>query len=424
MTSGHYAGLPDAWETAAEYLPKPWRDEWIENDLRWWVDGLKMGRVKAMPTYRTLAARWGATVYTARKMVQDPGSWCDTKNLPIALSAAARVTKRAPRPSNRIKQGSHKNEQLVKVESAVSVAIQTGFAQRQTGFALTRARTSPTTLSPTTDNISDPYGSSCPDFAGTTQQQEPEHAKSTPSGEDETDGAAANGADCRADVVPKSTGVGDGPRGGADGPRNCEAGSSGVERRGGVVRDGASDRHGGAEPEPGGAQRVREGLEGIPPWIPSAKKLSPTTRHEAYEGCVRLLALLKGSEPSRKRMAAKKYGPGVKVFWLWEQLGRPPWPEFERDQSLIIRWAQKSDDKEAASEIRAEGWRDGKDRSRDVGNLFRLSPPASSSGADWHTRLELAEKWGGHNGTKPGNAASKPRPQRSVLDDLFCGGAS
>ena len=209
------------------------------------------------------------------------------------------------------------------------------------------------------------------------------------------------------DVVPTQAGVGDGTRAGTETQQSHSARGAGVVR----LDEGVGDREGarGAD-EAAGVDADRDGPNGLPPWIPSSRSLGAFSRREAYDGCIRLLTALKGKEPSERHLAAKRYGPGVKVFWLWEQLGSPPWDEFERDQKLIIGWAKSSADKEAASEIRAEDWSGGKDRSGDVGNLFRLSAPPSSSGACWHERLEKAQAWGGSSAEKPKHNG-KPAPQ-------------
>lgn len=132
----------------------------------------------------------------------------------------------------------------------------------------------------------------------------------------------------------------------------------------------------------------------VPAWVPSVKLLGSTSRGVCFDGVVRLLTAILGEPPAARHLASPKYGPGCKVIWLWEKLGYPFWPEFEADLALVIRWAQQSHDDEAERDIRGQGW-GGKDRSRDVANLCRLSPPGSSSGADYHTRLVLAQRWAG-----------------------------
>ena len=46
-----------------------------------------------------------------------------------------------------------------------------------------------------------------------------------------------------------------------------------------------------------------------------------------------------------------------------------------------------------ARDLRAEDWPTGKDRSRIVAAVCRLTPSSSSSGATWLERLEVAEAW-------------------------------
>ena len=81
------------------------------------------------------------------------------------------------------------------------------------------------------------------------------------------------------------------------------------------------------------------------------------------------------------------------MLTLWRGLGKPDLEEFQRQVCLVAEWAQQAPDEEAAREIRAEGWADGTDRSRKVGNICRQRPPGQSGGATWDDRLLLAEVW-------------------------------
>ena len=112
MSTGHYGGLPDAWEDAVALVPtgKAWTERMAMNDLRWWVD--RMGdlrwwrdrygprAVPALPTLRELAARWRwKSLRQVSALVKDVRSWADVhgKKLEASQAAVAALLARAPK---------------------------------------------------------------------------------------------------------------------------------------------------------------------------------------------------------------------------------------------------------------------------------------------------------------------------------------
>ena len=73
------------------------------------------------------------------------------------------------------------------------------------------------------------------------------------------------------------------------------------------------------------------------------------------------------------------------ILALWSALGKPPPEAFGRDLALVAEWARLSTDRLAARDIRAEGWRDGVDRSRKLQTLCRRE--------SWGDRLDAARAW-------------------------------
>lgn len=70
------------WPAIAQALPKPWPQESVWMDLRWWaarerVDG------HARPGRPTLSARWGWTDWATKAALKDEGAWADPRILEI-----------------------------------------------------------------------------------------------------------------------------------------------------------------------------------------------------------------------------------------------------------------------------------------------------------------------------------------------------
>lgn len=73
------------------------------------------------------------------------------------------------------------------------------------------------------------------------------------------------------------------------------------------------------------------------------------------------------------------------ILGLWRTVGYPAPSTMARDLGDVVEWAQRSPDRLAARDIRAEGWAEGVDRSRAIGTLcVRRS---------WGDRLAAAKDW-------------------------------
>lgn len=73
------------------------------------------------------------------------------------------------------------------------------------------------------------------------------------------------------------------------------------------------------------------------------------------------------------------------ILALWRRVGRPEPRGFAEDFGMVCEWAQLSGDPLAARDIRAEGWADGRDRSREIVTLARQDR--------WSSRLDAARAW-------------------------------
>jgi hypothetical protein len=88
----------------------------------------------------------------------------------------------------------------------------------------------------------------------------------------------------------------------------------------------------------------------------------------------------------QKPVKPERCGTDAKALvGLWRALGRPPPADFATDIAAVAQWAREAPDKQAARDIRAEGWADGVDRSRSVATLSRRDR--------WADRLDAARAW-------------------------------
>jgi len=163
MSEGFFSCTPSGWEHASEFIPTPWPEECVVADLRWVLDGIKMGRHKAFPTYRWFAARWGWSRRQVGQIVTDAERWAAPKELDRAEAAVLKIRKRAPKsvtgPGQERDSGVTGAGQRGTVESLESGENVTGPGQERdsgvTGAGHTRAihistlHPSPTHLAPT-----------------------------------------------------------------------------------------------------------------------------------------------------------------------------------------------------------------------------------------------------------------------------------
>jgi hypothetical protein len=96
---------------------------------------------------------------------------------------------------------------------------------------------------------------------------------------------------------------------------------------------------------------------------------------------VRCVQEARGKLPAPERCGTDA-GP---ILALWRRLGYPPPADLHRDFARVAAWAQLATDTAAARDIRAEGWAEGRDRSRDVTTLARQDR--------WASRLDAATAW-------------------------------
>jgi hypothetical protein len=86
-----------------------------------------------------------------------------------------------------------------------------------------------------------------------------------------------------------------------------------------------------------------------------------------------------------------------------------PWEQLVEDIELVARWAHESDDPMAARNLRAEGWEEGRDRSRDVSTLLTQKA--------WGDRLEAATQWADQQRPRPVVEQPPEPPEESMLDE-------
>lgn len=135
-----------------------------------------------------------------------------------------------------------------------------------------------------------------------------------------------------------------------------------------------------------------------PSWTPAANACGGHPRLDVAAMVVRCIEPVRGKLPNPARC-----GTDAKpILALWRCLGRPPPEEFAADFRTVAEWAALSPHPAAARDIRAEGWAEGQDRSRDVTTLARQDR--------WQSRLDAARAWeaNGRTSTKPVTATGVP----------------
>ncbi len=146
----------------------------------------------------------------------------------------------------------------------------------------------------------------------------------------------------------------------------------------------------------------------LPAWLgPWANKHRRLERGELVEGLARVLEVIRG----RARLPTKTSAPPVLRLWaaMLDEAGAVRELVAAEELSPVelglqvadlvrlgVLLAEAARDCPAsifARDLRAEDWPTGKDRSRIVAAVCRLSPSSTSSGATWLERLEVAEAW-------------------------------
>lgn len=120
----------------------------------------------------------------------------------------------------------------------------------------------------------------------------------------------------------------------------------------------------------------------LPGWLVSAK-VGQTDKAELHEAILDILEAVKGERPT------KRYSTAGKACLDFYRQVREDYDDdpiaWAMDVCMVVKWAQQSTDKQASKDIRAEGWADGTDRSRDIGTLLRRER--------WADRRSMAIRW-------------------------------
>lgn len=119
----------------------------------------------------------------------------------------------------------------------------------------------------------------------------------------------------------------------------------------------------------------------LPAWARKASVPPGTDRHLLMEVVVEARNGVVGTpaNPDACGTASKA------VLALWKALGHPDLTAFRVDLMLVVEAAKDCPDRVFARDIRAEGWPDGVDRSRDIDTICRHGK--------WDLRLEAARRW-------------------------------
>ena len=130
----------------------------------------------------------------------------------------------------------------------------------------------------------------------------------------------------------------------------------------------------------------------LPKWCPK-KSIGGVDPVDVYQLVIQILETIKGEvNPKRCSTAAKQ----VLTFWRSvEDDYDGDFDSFVGDVKLVAKWAQQSPDKMAATDIRAEGWDAGTDRSKAVDTILRRK--------HWDSRLTQADAW--HKAGRPTQVA-------------------
>jgi hypothetical protein len=121
----------------------------------------------------------------------------------------------------------------------------------------------------------------------------------------------------------------------------------------------------------------------LPEWMIKAKLPKGTDRHRVLSMVVDSIGEITGQRPN----ATRSKGNGSEILKLWRGLGCPPTEEFKADLAVVAHAARECPEELFARDIRAEGWKDGTNRSLSVSTLCVLRK--------FEERLLVATKWAG-----------------------------
>ena len=164
-----------------------------------------------------------------------------------------------------------------------------------------------------------------------------------------------------------------------------------------------------SQPQPQPQRQPRKGVdvvdavEVVAPWLrnwlkgPGKRLAFARSRIPAVDV---LAAVGRVLEEIRGKPVTVRASTGRPVLRLWVELLDDPELEFDGDLSalvdpvvLIADACRRAPGPMFARDIRAEGWPDGTDRSRNVAAICRLAPKGDSTGATWSERLDAASAW-------------------------------
>lgn len=119
----------------------------------------------------------------------------------------------------------------------------------------------------------------------------------------------------------------------------------------------------------------------LPGWLKSAN-LGKVDKGALHSAMLDILEAVKGERPTKRYSTA---GKALLAFWRSVSDDYDDPSEWAEDVCLVVDWAQKSPDKQAATDIRAENWEGGTNRAQDLGTLLRRER--------WSDRLDMAKRW-------------------------------
>jgi len=134
-----------------------------------------------------------------------------------------------------------------------------------------------------------------------------------------------------------------------------------------------------------------------PKWAQTAARGRDCTAAELLAGCAAIQEATGARSRSDHGISPTAARP---ILSLWRALERPPWAEFAAQAQLVVEAARKCPDPLFARNLRAEGWADGRDRSRSLPSVLRHER--------WDERLAAAEAW------RDGGKSEQPRPRAAA----------
>jgi hypothetical protein len=171
------------------------------------------------------------------------------------------------------------------------------------------------------------------------------------------------------------------------------------------ARKNLDNEAGSAHPTP--TPRPPHAQSNGPAWLVKMRKQTPRPPRQYTNDRVMHMLVVSVREIRQSNRVPSTTSPAAyrPVWRLWQAMGFPAPMEMEAAIELLASAARQCPDPVFSRDIRAEGWKEGKDRSRNVASVCRLEPKEGSSGADWTQRMETAQDW--HDAGRPTTTTTK-----------------